>query len=1171
MRTVRAATATLAMALALRAGPVPVPNPSFEEGDGAPAGWSPSGPGVRWGTGPAADGQRCLEAAGTGNDTTYWRSAALPLVPGALYRISFLARSIAASGGTAVTGPVFCNRDIGCPPTDWTRYTAVFVCPDTLSADQSWLRFGQWHVNGTVAFDAVTLTEVQAVHQNADGLALGEGESIAGNAYEFTAPLGGAGLNHSRPLAAARCAFNSNRWVFGADSEVVYAHRVGDRQQTSARVEVTVGWYSSGRLQVDVSRDGGDWQPAGTLDAVGTLAFDLPAGVLPAREVRVRLKAAAKEKVGAAESDPGSFQVHGYRYLAAVDGPPVTARGQTLYAETEGPAEGWRVEVLSFGEGLPGAENRAVLRVTNATGRAAQVAPVAALRREGSLDEVRTTGPAVSFGPGSSEAACPYTVSGSGTFELTVALGAPVAWSGKAELHVPEFYEAGYGELLPGSGPGAAMWWASSGWKIPRTRPPPTARGEALRISAAGNEAEAAQLVLRPAAPLRGLTLTPADLRGPDGHTLKAACVQVLRVGYVPVTRKTDPTGVVADWPDPLPPLRGPADLPADVNQPFWVRVKVPAGTPPGVYRGSLALRAEGYEAACPLEVEVFGFDLPRRMTCQTAFGFDPGTAWRYQGVTDAAQRRQVLDLYLRSYGDHHICPYNPAPMDPFTVSWPNLGDWHGGVRDTAVKAQGQTSLRLEDTSPTACVSARYTKPITIPAGGLRIRMSYRTQAPGHVFLVTLNHSDAAGQWMSGRNNDMPVTGDGSWQTWDRTITAFPAGARSVTLTIWATRWSEAGEATGCVWVDGVQVTDAGTGASLVPGGDFEPPDAAALTPQIAWERWDQAVARALDEFGFNTFAMPVMGLGGGTFHSRQEPELLGFAESTPEYQTAMKAYLGALDAHLREKGWTEEAFVYWFDEPEPRDYEFVMNGFRKLRQWAPALRRMLTEQVEDALVGGPNLWCPLTPAFDPAKAAERRREGEQFWWYVCTGPKAPYATLFIDHPGTELRVWLWQTWERAIDGILVWHTNYWTSPCAYPDPNRPQNPYLDPMGWVSGYDTPAGTRIPWGNGDGRFVYPPEAAADAHPAAPVLEGPVDSIRWEMLRDGIEDYEYFAILRGLLRDKGPALDADTRRRAEALLTVPQTVTVDLTHFTRDPAPLEAHRRLLGQAITDLARR
>ncbi len=136
----------------------------------------------------------------------------------------------------------------------------------------------------------------------------------------------------------------------------------------------------------------------------------------------------------------------------------------------------------------------------------------------------------------------------------------------------------------------------------------------------------------------------------------------------------------------------------------------------------------------------------------------------------------------------------------------------------------------------------------------------------------------------------------------------------------------------------------------------------------------------------------------------------------------------------MRDKGWLDEAFVYWFDEPDPKDYEFVSNGFAKLKQWAPDIHRMLTEQVEPALIGGPNIWCPLTASYDPETAEQRRAAGDEFWWYVCTGPKAPYCTLFIDHPGTEMRVWLWQTWQRQIAGILVWETNYWTSSAAYPD-----------------------------------------------------------------------------------------------------------------------------------------
>jgi hypothetical protein len=342
------------------------------------------------------------------------------------------------------------------------------------------------------------------------------------------------------------------------------------------------------------------------------------------------------------------------------------------------------------------------------------------------------------------------------------------------------------------------------------------------------------------------------------------------------------------------------------------------------------------------------------------------------------------------------------------------------------------------------------------------------------------------------------------------------------------------------------------------------------IKPQFDWTAWDATMTRAIDHYHFNSFRLSIPGLGGGTFHSRREPELLGFSEDTAEYQAAFTAYCRAIQEHLREKGWLDEAFVYWFDEPSPRDYEFVMNGFAKLRAAAPDITRMLTEQVEPNLIGGPDVWCSISNNFKEEAAKERRKHGEKFWWYVCTGPKAPYCTLFIDHPGTELRVWLWQTWQRKIDGVLVWQSNYWTSPTAYPNPERPQNPYEDPMGWRTGYGTPEGAKRPWGNGDGRFIYPPEAAADARPTGPVLDGPVDSIRWEMLRDGIEDYEYMVLLEKLLIVNEDVLDERQLLRYATLLDVPKEITSDMTTFTKDPAPIEEHRDLVARAIVTLSK-
>jgi hypothetical protein len=452
---------------------------------------------------------------------------------------------------------------------------------------------------------------------------------------------------------------------------------------------------------------------------------------------------------------------------------------------------------------------------------------------------------------------------------------------------------------------------------------------------------------------------------------------------------------------------------------------------------------------------------------------------------------------------------------------------------------------------------------VPIPEGGLRLRFWYRTAIPGKTVLVTLTHHDASDKWISGGNNDIGLGGEGQWQEYDRVLRKFPTGAKSVQLRLRATPWTESGEATGLAWFDDVSLTNAATGAELIEGGTFEPAqlpeiEREKLQAKIDFTAWDKAMERAIDGHHFNSFRLSIPGMGGGTFHSRRDPELLGFGEDTPYYLPLFNSYCTQMQEHLRQKGWLDEAYVYWFDEPDPKDYAFVSNGFAKLKAAAPDISRMLTEQVEPALIGGPNIWCSLSNLHKPEPAEQRRAQGEKFWWYVCTGPKAPYCGLFIDHAGTELRVWLWQTWQHKIAGILVWETNYWTSGAAYPDRAHPQNPYEDPMGWTSGYSTPDGQKRAWGNGDGRFVYPPVEAADGNPGRPILEGPVDSIRWEMLRDGIEDYEYMVLLKQLLAAKGDKLDAGRKAQYAALLEVPAEVTKDMTTFTKDPAPLEQHR-------------
>ncbi len=1153
---------------------IPIANASFEQGAETPTGWT-----LDQGSGslisPGAVGKRAISVRGDGKSSNAWTSPPVALAANTVYRLQFQARRVSGTGGLLVTGPRFCNRDLSGVPRRWTRFESIFVTPEQSTADQLRLRFGQWQVPGQVAFDDLRLDRVIPIYRSADDIQLGAGEIIKSGQYTFNAPLGTNSANHARPLARHQCSFNSNRWVLSSPATyVIYRHHVA-RMQREATIHAQIGWYRHGELLIEVSGDGQHWQDLGTITESGPGAFKVPNSRLPADEVWVRIS--ARKKAG--ERAAPALQMSSYRYEATLRGKVPDLVGSTRFLAVTHEASNLEVSVLGIGDGVPGGHNFTDLQLRNTTDHpltldiSASASPVT--RAANSTEIPPHTPVRLTLAPGATSRVLhiPYHLHGVDAHRLKISVTGNASFAAETKIDIPALYAAHYGAALPHSSDALGLWWCSSGWKISVQRPTPKQASEALVIRAAANETEAAQLVIRPQRAIADLTSQVSDLTGPDGARIPAVAIEIQRVRYVHVTQPTDSTGTVGLWPDPLPPLRSTESVPANRNFPLWVRVHVPKGQAPGLYRGSITLQGNGTKVTAPLHVEVFGFELPDRMTCKTAFGLSTSLIWRYHHLTTESQQREVLGKYLRCLADHHISPYEPAPLDPIHITWKNTPAWGGGQRDTTNPHRGTYALKVADLSTTASVSAQYLPAISIPAKGLKLsfwhRVAETTANTKHPFIVTLLHYDANGQWMSGRNNDLRVTGTTAWQQFEHVVERFPRGATSVRLQLRATLWNEQGTPTGTVWFDDVSLTDQATGKQLVSGGEFESEDQPTPAAEFDFARWDRAMTRAIDQLHFNTFRLGVPGLGGGTFHARYEPELLGYAEDTPQYQSAMKSYLGKLQEHLRKKGWLDEAFIYWFDEPSPKDYEFVNNGFAKLKRWAPDIPRMLTEQVEPNLVGGPNIWCPVSSSYNDDNAQQRRKAGDDFWWYVCTGPKAPYCTLFIDHPGTEMRVWLWQTWQRKISGILVWQSNYWTSPSAYPDRAAPQDPYADPMGWVSGYSTPEGARRAWGNGDGRLLYPPEAAANGKAPGPVLDKPVDSIRLEMLRDGIEDYEYLTILKRLLHERQAELTVGQRAEYEELLKVPAEITSDMTTFTSDPEPIETRRRAIARAIESLA--
>ncbi|MBT3379522.1 MAG: DUF4091 domain-containing protein [Lentisphaerae bacterium] len=1148
--------------------PALLSNPSFEDGTGnGPTGWELTGEG-EWTTGRTAHGTRAVTVTGDGEGQ--WRSNSLDLQPGGTYELRFRCRyrpNVLFAPAYAVAGPEFAIQVIPLAADEatpqWKQHVVRFVVPTPLPPAASRIGLGQWRLKGAIDYDDLELYPVKLAHRVHGATTLGEGESITGGAYRFAAPLA-TWRTVSRPLDSYTDRFHDNRWRFSkADATLVYRHHIAGHRQTKVSIQPEVWFHqeTSWVLHVEVSADGIGYRSLGTFHYDGDKpTLSIPPDMLPAETIWVRLRNDASDG-----STPVFYQLRGYEYSARLDGQPVEFSGVTTFVTVLGSDRSLSVAPRAP---IPG-EAVFGLDIANNGTTAVSLSPSVVVTHESGNSrrlhgQKRTLAPAAS-----ARVDIPYSTPQPGTYSLTCSLGPALKTALATETRVPILEANHYGKRLPSSNDGVALWWASSGWKVSRTRRPPEEEASAIHISVARNEAECAQLVVRPDVEIHSLKAIAGAFRTASGDLLPASAVDLLRVRYVNVDYVSDAFGAIGSWPDPLPPLGTGCRVPANQNQPLWLRVTPPREATPGVYRGTITVNADGASTDVSVEVNVYDFALPDQTSCRSLFGFSWNNVNQYHRLTTDEQRRTVLDKYLRSFSTHRLSPYDPAPLDHVTYTWNTNLDWEGGRLDEGQAHSGRKSLLAEDTSETSNSYAHLRSLLPISGKPLRLGLWYRTLGSNESAAIYICHFDSARQWYSGKNRHIDLRADTNWRELTRTIEEFPEGTAFVRLMAHGCRYSDPGERTGSVWVDDVSLIDTDTGAELVVDGGFE--DAKVIGPELGvtfdWKRWDGALDKAVNDYHFNSFVFRVPGLGGGTFYARRPGELLGHAQGTPTHRALFQTWCGEARAHLEARGLLKRAVCYPFDEPAEKDYDFVVEQLLFLKDGFPGLSRMIPMNLgaADAFLGWVDYWCPVLSSHNRDFARERREAGDRYTWYICCSPKAPYIANFIDRAGTDLRVWLWQTWQENVDGVLIWQTNYWHSRPAYPD--ALQNPYEDSMSWVGGYGTKPGEKRRWNVGDGRFIYPPEAATGSQ-IEPILDGPVSSIRWEALRDGMEDFEYLSMLKRLLARKRQSLSSEEARQCQALLTVPAEISESLTSYTRDPGPIEARRRELAQAIEAL---
>jgi len=196
-----------------------------------------------------------------------------------------------------------------------------------------------------------------------------------------------------------------------------------------------------------------------------------------------------------------------------------------------------------------------------------------------------------------------------------------------------------------------AVWFVDSTTKVFRDDPPREATSASL--TAAANEVEAVQLVVRAGdEALTGVDVRVSDLVSEAGARIGADRIEILRVAYVYLPAHD------RDYPDPLPPWT-PCDIPPGQNQPVWLDIHVPSDAAPGLYRGTVTVRADGgLLGELPLQLTVWNFALPETPRSRAAFGvYTQGIETQHGVTAGSAAYDALLARYYEMLVGHRATP----------------------------------------------------------------------------------------------------------------------------------------------------------------------------------------------------------------------------------------------------------------------------------------------------------------------------------------------------------------------------------------------------------------------------------------------------------------------------------------------------------------------------------
>lgn len=266
-------------------------------------------------------------------------------------------------------------------------------------------------------------------------------------------------------------------------------------------------------------------------------------------------------------------------------------------------------------------------------------------------------------------------------------------------------------------------------------------------------------------------------------------------------------------------------------------------------------------------------------------------------------------------------------------------------------------------------------------------------------------------------------------------------------------------------------------------------------------------------EHRFNAYSLPVDVLDEAADKYMDDPRVTAFRLDHKTDDEKIVAYRNKL---CKNKKWLDKSYFYPFDEPCRVDqYEELKGMCERLRRLFPECHICTpffkdpqmneTQDAIDYITGLVDIWCPKAPCYNDEfiyenlelkedtfenRMNERIKNGDRVWWYVCWEPEEPYCNVFLDRQGIYSRILFWQQAMYNVKGFLYWTVNFW----KFVD-----DPWTD-MATVKDLSLDV-------YGDGSMLYNGNKVG--------IDGPCSSVRLEIVRDGLEDFEILTIAQRVL--------------------------------------------------------